>query len=155
MLCPLSVLGALLPLLHGNVSSSKVIITEFQEFCRQQLPSPTSSPQSDNVPKRYLLWGGLKSVFLFHFQCLNYKVFKLFWTTAVFFALDKLIHYTVIFTSVNVFLPFNVIIYLVMHIVISRINSCFFLRFVMNRMSMYSHSCTYTCNTLAKRSMVM
>ncbi|XP_048832238.1 chromatin assembly factor 1 subunit A isoform X2 [Brienomyrus brachyistius] len=45
-------LSALLPLLHGNVNSSKVIITEFQEFCRQQLPSPTNSPQSDNVPKR-------------------------------------------------------------------------------------------------------
>ncbi|XP_066504503.1 chromatin assembly factor 1 subunit A isoform X2 [Hoplias malabaricus] len=46
-------LSQLLPLLHGNVNSSKVIITEFQEFCRQQSPPSTGSPQnSDNVPPR-------------------------------------------------------------------------------------------------------
>lgn len=54
-------LGQLLPLLHGNCNSSKVIITEFQEFCRQQTsssssssPPQLSSPQSpaDNVPTR-------------------------------------------------------------------------------------------------------
>ncbi|XP_018583820.1 chromatin assembly factor 1 subunit A isoform X2 [Scleropages formosus] len=47
----------LLPLLHGNVNSSKVIITEFQEFCRQQSASPTnSSPNwADNVPTRIRL----------------------------------------------------------------------------------------------------
>ncbi|XP_068449101.1 chromatin assembly factor 1 subunit A [Clinocottus analis] len=55
-------LGQLLPLLHGNVNSSKVIITEFQEFCRQQAssssssssPPELSSPQSpaENVPTR-------------------------------------------------------------------------------------------------------
>ncbi|KAI3368923.1 hypothetical protein L3Q82_025898 [Scortum barcoo] len=55
-------LGQLLPLLHGNLNSSKVIITEFQEFCRQQnssssSPSPPvqlSSPQSpaENIPTR-------------------------------------------------------------------------------------------------------
>ncbi|KAM9460916.1 chromatin assembly factor 1 subunit A isoform 2-T2 [Clarias gariepinus] len=47
-------LSQLLPLLHGNVNSSKVIITEFQEFCRQQTSSPAGSPQSsaDNVPPR-------------------------------------------------------------------------------------------------------
>ncbi|XP_043079060.1 chromatin assembly factor 1 subunit A [Puntigrus tetrazona] len=44
----------LLPLLHGNVNSSKVIINEFLEFCRQQASSPTNSPQSftDNIPPR-------------------------------------------------------------------------------------------------------
>ncbi|CAJ1060187.1 chromatin assembly factor 1 subunit A [Xyrichtys novacula] len=51
----------LLPLLHGNLNSSKVIITEFQEFCRQQTSSSTSSsppvlssPQSpaENIPTR-------------------------------------------------------------------------------------------------------
>uniref|UniRef100_A0A3P9LH16 Chromatin assembly factor 1, subunit A (p150) n=1 Tax=Oryzias latipes TaxID=8090 RepID=A0A3P9LH16_ORYLA len=48
-------LGQLLPLLHGNVNSSKVIITEFQEFYRQS--SSASSPdsvtpqsQTDNIP---------------------------------------------------------------------------------------------------------
>ncbi|XP_062869288.1 chromatin assembly factor 1 subunit A isoform X2 [Trichomycterus rosablanca] len=47
-------LAKLLPLLHGNVNSSKVIITEFQEFCRQQMSSPACSPQSsaDNIPPR-------------------------------------------------------------------------------------------------------
>ncbi|XP_072516436.1 chromatin assembly factor 1 subunit A [Salminus brasiliensis] len=46
-------LSQLLPLLHGNVNSSKVIITEFQEFCRQQTPSPSRSPQnSDHIPPR-------------------------------------------------------------------------------------------------------
>lgn len=54
-------LGQLLPLLHGNLNSSKVIITEFQEFCRQQtssssssMPSELSSPQNpaENIPTR-------------------------------------------------------------------------------------------------------
>ncbi|XP_060934415.1 chromatin assembly factor 1 subunit A [Limanda limanda] len=54
-------LSQLLPLLHGNVNSSKVIITEYQEFCRQQSsssslssPSKPSSPQSstENIPTR-------------------------------------------------------------------------------------------------------
>ncbi|CAB1324382.1 unnamed protein product [Coregonus sp. 'balchen'] len=47
----------LLPLLHGNVNSNKVIITEFQEFCRQQSTSPISSPQNlgDNIPTRIRL----------------------------------------------------------------------------------------------------
>uniref|UniRef100_I3J2Y4 Chromatin assembly factor 1, subunit A (p150) n=1 Tax=Oreochromis niloticus TaxID=8128 RepID=I3J2Y4_ORENI len=35
-------LGKLLPLLHGNLNSSKVIINEFREFCRQETTS--SSP---------------------------------------------------------------------------------------------------------------
>ncbi|XP_040040643.2 chromatin assembly factor 1 subunit A isoform X3 [Gasterosteus aculeatus] len=51
-------LTQLLPLLHGNLNSSKVIITEFQEFCRQQ--SSSSSPpellspqsQAENIPTR-------------------------------------------------------------------------------------------------------
>uniref|UniRef100_A0A3B5ADW5 Chromatin assembly factor 1 subunit A n=1 Tax=Stegastes partitus TaxID=144197 RepID=A0A3B5ADW5_9TELE len=37
-------LGQLLPLLHGNLNSWKVIITEFQEFYRQQTSSSSSSP---------------------------------------------------------------------------------------------------------------
>lgn len=54
-------LGQLLPLLHGNINSSKVIITEFQEFCRQQSfsssPPQMSSPQSstDKIPSRIQL----------------------------------------------------------------------------------------------------
>ncbi|XP_060890837.1 chromatin assembly factor 1 subunit A [Labrus mixtus] len=36
-------LARLLPLLHGNLNSSKMIISEFQEFCRQQASSSTSS----------------------------------------------------------------------------------------------------------------
>lgn len=56
-----TVLGQLLPLLHGNLNSSKVIISEFQEFCRQQTspssssPPELSSPQSpaENIPTRY------------------------------------------------------------------------------------------------------
>lgn len=55
-------LAQLLPLLHGNLNSSKVIITEFQEFCRQQTsssssPPELSSPQSpaDNIPTRIQL----------------------------------------------------------------------------------------------------
>ncbi|CAN9500593.1 unnamed protein product [Ophioblennius macclurei] len=55
-------LGQLLPLLHGNINSGKVIISEFQEFCRQQTcssppPSDLSSPQSstENVPTRILV----------------------------------------------------------------------------------------------------
>ena len=53
------VLEQLLPLLHGNVNSNKVIITEFQELCRQQSlaaspPPALGSPSSpaDNVPTR-------------------------------------------------------------------------------------------------------
>lgn len=38
----------LLPLLHGNFNSTKVIITEFQEFCRQQ--SSSSSESSSSSP---------------------------------------------------------------------------------------------------------
>ncbi|XP_076880610.1 chromatin assembly factor 1 subunit A [Brachyhypopomus gauderio] len=46
-------LSQLLPLLHGNVNSSKVIITEFQESCRQRTASQSGSPQgSDVVPPR-------------------------------------------------------------------------------------------------------
>ncbi|XP_062411618.1 chromatin assembly factor 1 subunit A isoform X2 [Sardina pilchardus] len=47
-------LPQLLPLLHGNVNSSKVIISEFQEFCRQQAVSLVSSPQgcADSIPTR-------------------------------------------------------------------------------------------------------
>ncbi|KAL1022960.1 hypothetical protein UPYG_G00034730 [Umbra pygmaea] len=49
-------LSRLLPLLHGNVNSSKVIITEFQEFCRQPSTLPVSSPQnSENIPTRIRL----------------------------------------------------------------------------------------------------
>uniref|UniRef100_A0A9J7XM32 Chromatin assembly factor 1, subunit A (p150) n=2 Tax=Cyprinus carpio TaxID=7962 RepID=A0A9J7XM32_CYPCA len=44
-------LSQLLPLLHGNVNSSKVIINEFLEFCRQQASSPTGS-FTDSVPPR-------------------------------------------------------------------------------------------------------
>lgn len=58
-----SVLGQLLPLLHGNINSSKVIINEFQEFCRRQAsssssttppPPELSSPQSpvEKIPSR-------------------------------------------------------------------------------------------------------
>lgn len=59
MLFSLTVLSQLLPLLHGNLNSNKVIITEFQEFCRQQTassssPPELSSPQSpaENIPTR-------------------------------------------------------------------------------------------------------
>ncbi|KAK5870013.1 hypothetical protein PBY51_024679 [Eleginops maclovinus] len=53
-------LGRLLPLLHGNINSTKVIINEFQEFCRQQTIPPPSSPselsspqsQAENIPTR-------------------------------------------------------------------------------------------------------
>uniref|UniRef100_A0A8C7LH17 Chromatin assembly factor 1, subunit A (p150) n=1 Tax=Oncorhynchus mykiss TaxID=8022 RepID=A0A8C7LH17_ONCMY len=49
-------LSQLLPLLHGNVNSNKVIITEFQEFCRQKLTSTISSPQnSGDIPTRIRL----------------------------------------------------------------------------------------------------
>uniref|UniRef100_A0A1A7WYD6 Chromatin assembly factor 1, subunit A (p150) n=1 Tax=Iconisemion striatum TaxID=60296 RepID=A0A1A7WYD6_9TELE len=55
-------LAQLLPLLHGNTNSGKIIITEFQEFCRQQgssssSPSDPSSPQNpaENIPTRILL----------------------------------------------------------------------------------------------------
>ncbi|NXG45968.1 CAF1A factor, partial [Psilopogon haemacephalus] len=37
------ILGQLLPLLHGNVNGSKVIIQEFQECCRQRLFSEATS----------------------------------------------------------------------------------------------------------------
>ncbi|XP_007576808.1 chromatin assembly factor 1 subunit A [Poecilia formosa] len=64
-------LGQLLPLLHGNPNSVKVIISEFQEFYRQQssssssssspskLPSPPSPPE--NVPSRIQLRRLIKS----------------------------------------------------------------------------------------------
>ncbi|XP_070688944.1 chromatin assembly factor 1 subunit A [Pempheris klunzingeri] len=54
-------LPQLLPLLHGNLNSNKVIITEFQEYCRQRTsssssssPPELSSPQSsaENIPTR-------------------------------------------------------------------------------------------------------
>ncbi|XP_061634253.1 chromatin assembly factor 1 subunit A isoform X2 [Phyllopteryx taeniolatus] len=54
-------LGQLLPLLHGNLNSSKVIITEFQEYCRQKTlsstpPSQLSSPEtSPDIPTRIQL----------------------------------------------------------------------------------------------------
>ncbi|XP_059197920.1 chromatin assembly factor 1 subunit A [Centropristis striata] len=44
-------LGQLLPLLHGNLNSSKVIISEFQEFCRQQTSSSPSSPPEQSSPQ--------------------------------------------------------------------------------------------------------
>ncbi|KAM9831316.1 chromatin assembly factor 1 subunit A [Neosynchiropus ocellatus] len=53
-------LRQLLPLLHGNFNSCKVIISEFQEFCRQETPASSTSemlsPQSpsENVPARKL-----------------------------------------------------------------------------------------------------
>ncbi|XP_021488575.1 chromatin assembly factor 1 subunit A [Meriones unguiculatus] len=46
------ILAQLLPLLHGNVNGSKVIIREFQERCRRgllSLPSPTLHPQTPNA----------------------------------------------------------------------------------------------------------
>ncbi|KAM9358510.1 chromatin assembly factor 1 subunit A [Symphorus nematophorus] len=43
-------LGQLLPLLHGNINSSKVIINEFQEFCRQQTSSSASSSSTSTSP---------------------------------------------------------------------------------------------------------
>ncbi|KAM7142518.1 chromatin assembly factor 1 subunit A isoform 1-T1 [Molossus nigricans] len=44
------ILAQLLPLLHGNVNGSKVIIREFQECCRQGLLSKdTSSPESSSA----------------------------------------------------------------------------------------------------------
>ncbi|KAG5847812.1 hypothetical protein ANANG_G00130170 [Anguilla anguilla] len=49
-------LSQLLSLLHGNVNSSKVIITEFQEFCRQKqaCTSTSTSPQraAESIPAR-------------------------------------------------------------------------------------------------------
>ncbi|XP_049588216.1 chromatin assembly factor 1 subunit A isoform X1 [Syngnathus scovelli] len=51
-------LSQLLPLLHGNLNSSKVIITEFQEHCRQKTTSSSPPPQlsspesSADVPTR-------------------------------------------------------------------------------------------------------
>ncbi|XP_028299201.1 chromatin assembly factor 1 subunit A [Gouania willdenowi] len=55
-------LEQLLPLLHGNPNSCKMIISEFQEFCRQQTgssspPPELSSPQSseENIPSRIQL----------------------------------------------------------------------------------------------------
>ncbi|XP_013885837.1 chromatin assembly factor 1 subunit A [Austrofundulus limnaeus] len=45
-------LGQLLPLLHGNSNSSKIIINEFQEFCRQQnSSSPTSDSANQSSPE--------------------------------------------------------------------------------------------------------
>ncbi|XP_076977216.1 chromatin assembly factor 1 subunit A isoform X2 [Tamandua tetradactyla] len=44
------ILAQLLPLLHGNVNGSKVIIREFQECCRQGLlRKDTSSPESSSA----------------------------------------------------------------------------------------------------------
>lgn len=43
MFCPALVLGQLLPLLHGNMNGSKVIIQEFQECCRLGLLSDNNS----------------------------------------------------------------------------------------------------------------
>ncbi|KFQ32556.1 Chromatin assembly factor 1 subunit A, partial [Merops nubicus] len=40
------ILGQLLPLLHGNVNGSKVIIQEFQECCRPTTPPHPSRPQT-------------------------------------------------------------------------------------------------------------
>ncbi|XP_067414387.1 chromatin assembly factor 1 subunit A isoform X1 [Emydura macquarii macquarii] len=44
------ILGQLLPLLHGNVHGSKVIIHEFQEGCRQGLFNETAPDSSDTSP---------------------------------------------------------------------------------------------------------
>uniref|UniRef100_A0A8C8RY14 Chromatin assembly factor 1 subunit A n=1 Tax=Pelusios castaneus TaxID=367368 RepID=A0A8C8RY14_9SAUR len=44
------ILGQLLPLLHGNVHGSKVIIHEFQEGCRQGLFSETAPDTGDASP---------------------------------------------------------------------------------------------------------
>ncbi|NWV67867.1 CAF1A factor, partial [Malurus elegans] len=46
------ILGHLLPLLHGNVHGSKVIIQEFQECCRQGLLSVAGAEGSDGSPPR-------------------------------------------------------------------------------------------------------
>ncbi|XP_009069065.1 PREDICTED: chromatin assembly factor 1 subunit A, partial [Acanthisitta chloris] len=47
------ILGHLLPLLHGNVHGSRVIIQEFQECCRQGLFSDVSTTEgSDTSPTR-------------------------------------------------------------------------------------------------------
>lgn len=73
-----SVLGQLLSLLHGNVNSSKVIITEFQGFCRQQSSSSSSSsspelssPQisGENIPTR---WTFLKNKTVKWFKVKSY-----------------------------------------------------------------------------------
>ncbi|AWP11340.1 putative chromatin assembly factor 1 subunit A isoform 3 [Scophthalmus maximus] len=58
-------ISQLLPLLHGNANSSKVIISEYQEFCRRQTssssssssPPELSSPQNpaENIPTRIQL----------------------------------------------------------------------------------------------------
>ncbi|NXU20792.1 CAF1A factor, partial [Pardalotus punctatus] len=53
------ILGHLLPLLHGNVHGSKVIIQEFQECCRQGLLSDvTAGEGSDGSPSRPQTPGG-------------------------------------------------------------------------------------------------
>ncbi|XP_066552318.1 chromatin assembly factor 1 subunit A [Amia ocellicauda] len=51
------ILSQILPLLHGNVHSSKIIITEFQEFCRHRPPTQPLSPEpgSSSPPTRYRL----------------------------------------------------------------------------------------------------
>ncbi|XP_042667085.1 chromatin assembly factor 1 subunit A isoform X1 [Centrocercus urophasianus] len=43
------ILGQLLPLLHGNVNGSKVIIQEFQECCRQGLFSDVTAAESGDT----------------------------------------------------------------------------------------------------------
>ncbi|NWW19998.1 CAF1A factor, partial [Falcunculus frontatus] len=53
------ILGHLLPLLHGNVHGSKVIIQEFQECCRQGLFSDvTAAEGGDGSPSRPQTPGG-------------------------------------------------------------------------------------------------
>ncbi|NXC58119.1 CAF1A factor, partial [Aleadryas rufinucha] len=53
------ILGHLLPLLHGNVHGSKVIIREFQECCRQGLFSDvTAGEAGDGSPSRPQTPGG-------------------------------------------------------------------------------------------------
>ncbi|ERE72231.1 chromatin assembly factor 1 subunit A [Cricetulus griseus] len=44
------ILAQLLPLLHGNVNGSKVIIREFQERCRRGLLSPTNATSHPQTP---------------------------------------------------------------------------------------------------------
>ncbi|NXE97713.1 CAF1A factor, partial [Menura novaehollandiae] len=52
------ILGHLLPLLHGNVHGSKVIIQEFQECCRQGLFSDVATEGGDGSPPRPHTPGG-------------------------------------------------------------------------------------------------
>ncbi|NXI84098.1 CAF1A factor, partial [Rhipidura dahli] len=52
------ILGLLLPLLHGNVHGSKVIIQEFQECCRQGLFSSEVGEAGERSPSRPQTPGG-------------------------------------------------------------------------------------------------